>query len=114
MLIRQGSFNSEWLCYAMNTRTVRFQVEMVQYGAVQEQFNISHAVNFWVGFCSKTQLERFRRSADSGQASGLDARHAAGSVEPPPDPMTIDEGRVFVQSMLLQALRARVTNAPSP
>jgi len=48
MLIRQGAFNSQWLCYAMNTRTVRFQVEVVQYGAAQEQFNISHAVNFWV------------------------------------------------------------------
>lgn len=47
MLMRQGEFNSHWLCYAMNTRTVRFQVEVVQYGAAQEQFNISHAVNFW-------------------------------------------------------------------
>ena len=47
MLTRQGSFNSHWLCYAMNTRIVRFQVEIVQYGAAQEQFNISHAVNFW-------------------------------------------------------------------
>lgn len=47
MLIRQGAFNSHWLCYAMNTRIVRFQVEVVQYGAAQEQFNISHAVNFW-------------------------------------------------------------------
>ncbi|HQT00214.1 MAG: hypothetical protein B7Y26_12425 [Hydrogenophilales bacterium 16-64-46] len=47
MLVRQGSFNSYWLCYAMNTRIVRFQVEVVQYGAAQEQFNISHAVNFW-------------------------------------------------------------------
>lgn len=48
MLIRQGDFNSQWLCYAMNTRVVRFQVEVVQYGAAQEQFNISHAVNFWI------------------------------------------------------------------
>ena len=48
MLVRQGAFNSHWLCYAMNTRVVRFQVEVVQYGAAQEQFNISHAVNFWV------------------------------------------------------------------
>ena len=47
MLVRQGSFNSYWLCDAMNTRIVRFQVEVVQYGAAQEQFNISHAVNFW-------------------------------------------------------------------
>lgn len=48
MLVRQGPFNSHWLCFAMNTRIVRFQVEVVQYGAAQEQFNISHAVNFWV------------------------------------------------------------------
>lgn len=47
MLVRKGLFNSHWLCYAMNTRIVRFQVEIVQYGAAQEQFNISHAVNFW-------------------------------------------------------------------
>jgi type I restriction enzyme, S subunit len=48
MLIRQGQFSSDWLCFTMNTRVVRFQVEVVQYGAAQEQFNISHAVNFWV------------------------------------------------------------------
>lgn len=48
MFIRKGKFNSHWLCYVMNTRTVRFQVEVVQYGAAQEQFNISHAVDFWV------------------------------------------------------------------
>ena len=47
MLVRQGNFNSFWLCFAMNTRIVRFQVEIVQYGAAQEQFNISHAINFW-------------------------------------------------------------------
>lgn len=48
MLIRRGSFDSRWLCYAMNARIVRHQVQVVQYGAAQEQFNISHAVNFWV------------------------------------------------------------------
>lgn len=48
MVVRRGNFNSHWLCYAMNTRMVRFQVEVVQYGAAQEQFNIAHAVNFWV------------------------------------------------------------------
>ena len=47
MLVRRGNFNSDWLCFAMNTRVVRFQVEVVQYGAAQEQFNISHAINFW-------------------------------------------------------------------
>jgi type I restriction enzyme S subunit len=46
MLVRQGGFNSDWLCYAMNSRVVRYQVEIVQYGAAQEQFNINHAVEF--------------------------------------------------------------------
>ena len=48
MLIRRGDFDSDWLCFAMNSRSVRFQVEVVQYGAAQEQFNISHAINFWI------------------------------------------------------------------
>jgi type I restriction enzyme S subunit len=48
MLVRQGPFNSEWLCYTMNTPVVRFQVDVVKYGAAQEQFNISHAVDFWM------------------------------------------------------------------
>lgn len=48
MLVRGGPFNSDWLCYAMNSRLLRYQVEVVQYGAAQEQFNISHAVDFWV------------------------------------------------------------------
>lgn len=48
MLIRKGNFNSEWLCFLMNSRVVRYQVEVVQYGAAQEQFNISHAVDFLI------------------------------------------------------------------
>ncbi len=48
MLIRGGNFDSDWLCYAMNSRVVRYQVEVVQYGAAQEQFNIRHAVDFSV------------------------------------------------------------------
>ncbi|NIC42306.1 hypothetical protein [Aquabacterium sp. A08] len=48
MLIRRGGFDSDWLCYVMNSRVVRYQVEVVQYGAAQEQFNISHAVDFMV------------------------------------------------------------------
>lgn len=48
MLIRRGAFESGWLCYVMNSRVVRYQVEVVQYGAAQEQFNISHAVDFLI------------------------------------------------------------------
>jgi type I restriction enzyme S subunit len=39
---------SSWLCYALNSRNVRSQIEVVQYGAAQEQFNVRHAVNFVV------------------------------------------------------------------
>jgi type I restriction enzyme S subunit len=48
MHVRRGNFDSRWLCYVMNSRIVRFQVEVVQYGAAQEQFNISHAIEFRV------------------------------------------------------------------
>ena len=61
MLVRQGTFNSHWLCYAMNTRIVRFQVEVVQYGAAQEQFNISHAVNFWAPMPPRVEQDEIAR-----------------------------------------------------
>ncbi len=48
MLIRKGEFDSDWLCFVMNSRIVRHQVEVVQYGAAQEQFNIGHAVDFFL------------------------------------------------------------------
>lgn len=62
MLTRRGNFNSAWLCYAMNSRMVRYQVEVVQYGAAQEQFNISHATNFWVATppeCEQVEIVAF-------------------------------------------------------
>ena len=47
MIVRKhSSYNSKWLCYAMNSRVGRTQVEIVQYGTAQKQFNISDAVNF--------------------------------------------------------------------
>ncbi|HXJ14011.1 MAG TPA: restriction endonuclease subunit S [Bryobacteraceae bacterium] len=47
MVIRQHpSFDSYWLSYAMNSRRGRQQVEHVQYGTAQKQFNISDAVDF--------------------------------------------------------------------
>lgn len=57
MLIRRGNFDSEWLCYAMNSRMVRYQVEVVQYGAAQEQFNISHAVDFLIATPPREEQE---------------------------------------------------------
>lgn len=55
MLIRRGDYDSRWLCFAMNSRMVRYQVEIVQYGAAQEQFNIGHAINFCFATPSKAE-----------------------------------------------------------
>ena len=45
-------FDSPWLAYLFNSQVGRDQVEIVQYGAAQKQFNISHAVNFTFPFPS--------------------------------------------------------------
>ena len=47
MIIRRhASFDSTWLCLVMNSKLGRTQVENVQYGTAQKQFNISDAVCF--------------------------------------------------------------------
>lgn len=47
MIVRKHkNFDSHWLCYVMNSRAGRAQVENVQYGTAQKQFNISDAINF--------------------------------------------------------------------
>jgi type I restriction enzyme, S subunit len=47
MIVRQHrSFVSRWLCYVMNSPLGRSQIEHVQYGTAQKQFNISDAVDF--------------------------------------------------------------------
>lgn len=43
---RHTSFDSTWLCHLMNSKYGRSQIEGVQYGTAQKQFNISDAVNF--------------------------------------------------------------------
>jgi type I restriction enzyme S subunit len=47
MIVRQHhTFNSHWLCFVMNSRFGLAQVEHVQYGTAQKQFNISDAIDF--------------------------------------------------------------------
>ena len=47
MIVRQHpTFDSHWLCCMMNSRHGRKQVEHVQYGTAQKQFNIRDAVDF--------------------------------------------------------------------
>ena len=47
MIVRKHQrFDSDWLCALFNSPIGRQQVEGVQYGTAQKQFNISDAVNF--------------------------------------------------------------------
>lgn len=47
MIVRRSEkFSSPWLCYLMNSSLGMSQIENVQYGTAQKQFNISDAVNF--------------------------------------------------------------------
>ena len=57
------------------------------------------------GLCSPAQRERFKRSANTAEVSGADARHAAGKFRAPANPMTLVEARGFVAQMLLGVLR---------
>lgn len=43
---RHPRFSSQWLAYVFNSQVGRDQIDIVQYGAAQKQFNISHAVDF--------------------------------------------------------------------
>jgi type I restriction enzyme S subunit len=73
LVIRRSSrFESDWLCYALNSRLVRSQVEIVQYGAAQEQFNVSHAVNFVVGVPPLPEQRRIAAFVDQ-QTTSIDA-----------------------------------------
>ncbi|HDS7136838.1 restriction endonuclease subunit S [Klebsiella sp. CN_Kp104] len=46
IIIRRGSYNSDWLCAAMNVWVGRQQVDLSSYGAAQKQFNVSDAIEF--------------------------------------------------------------------
>lgn len=49
MIVRRSPcFESRWLAYVMNSSVVRSQIDLVQYGAAQEQINITDAVGFFV------------------------------------------------------------------
>lgn len=49
MIVRRNpAFVSTWLAAVMNSPVIRAQIDMVQYGAAQEQINITDAVNFLV------------------------------------------------------------------
>lgn len=55
------------------------------------------------GFCADALRSRFTQTANTS-ASGLDSRHASGRFESPANPMTIDDAKSFIRSVLLVAL----------
>jgi type I restriction enzyme, S subunit len=58
MIVRKGpAFDSNWLCYVMNSSFGLSQIEHVQYGTAQKQFNVGDAVNFVYPFPALTEQE---------------------------------------------------------
>jgi hypothetical protein len=54
------------------------------------------------GFCTKAERVRFMRTANTAEASGLDARHAVGQFQPLSDPMASGEAKTFVRALLVK------------
>ena len=63
----------------MNSRMVRYQVEVVQYGAAQEQFNISHAINFFIATPPLDEQAVIADFLDSETAK-IDALHSEAKL----------------------------------
>lgn len=58
------------------------------------------------GYCSTEELERFRHTANSADAAGLDARHAWNPNRlPPRNPMSLSNAEEFVRGVLDAVLR---------
>ncbi|MGD0838340.1 MAG: restriction endonuclease subunit S [Polyangia bacterium] len=69
MIVRQHrSFNSQWLCHVMNSASGLAQVEHVQYGTAQKQFNISDAVNFSYQFPPLQEQEAIAQALSDADA----------------------------------------------
>jgi type I restriction enzyme S subunit len=70
MLIRQSPmFASSWLCYVMNSPVVQVQIDSVNYGAAQQQFNIGDAANFVLPVPPLQEQHRIAASLDTELAS---------------------------------------------
>ena len=75
------------------------------YGVLEEvESTIGQHVNK-AGWASRSQRSQFTQTANSAEAGGLRARHGLGRNDPPPKPMTIEEGREFIRELLMRALR---------
>jgi type I restriction enzyme S subunit len=65
LIIRQDEdFNSTWLAHVMNSRVGEAQIDIVEYGAAQRQFNLGHAVNFRFPVPPKDEQNEIARYLD--------------------------------------------------
>ncbi|QDT48917.1 EcoKI restriction-modification system protein HsdS [Symmachiella dynata] len=77
MVVRGASrFISQWLCYAMNSPLGSDQINVVKYGAAQEQFNIGHAIEFVFPVPPKEEQQRIADLLDEqvNRISGIASR----------------------------------------
>ena len=107
MIIRRSTgFNSAWLAHVMNSPVVRQQIDLVQYGAAQEQINITDAVNFTI---PTPPLDEQRALAEYlAQRTGrLDA--LADAVR-----ATVDKLHEYRQALITAAVTGKIdVTAPS-
>lgn len=57
------------------------------------------------GWADRTEQGRFTGTAQSKDELGDDARHASGKYKAPKNPMSIDEARTFVRSVMVEWIR---------
>lgn len=62
------------------------------------------------GLCDRPTIRRFRRTINTGETGGLDARHRLGNAEPLSDPMSLVEAMGLVTGLLSQALKRRAVS----
>ncbi|WP_437593440.1 restriction endonuclease subunit S [Sorangium sp. So ce1000] len=107
MIVRRSdSFVSRWLCYALNSRVGRYQVELVQYGAAQEQFNISHAANWLFPVPPREEQLRIADELDEqcGRIQELVARTAT----------SLDKLREYRQALITAAVTGKLDVTKEP
>ena len=65
ILTRKGNFNSWWYCYCLNSKVIKAQIDIVKYGAAQEQFNLSHMVEFSIPVPPLSEQQRIADYLDA-------------------------------------------------
>jgi hypothetical protein len=63
------------------------------------------------GWATKTAMDRFRHTANSPTAIGREARHGSERSTPPPNPVSIREARLLVETIVGGWLRWKVGNS---